>query len=201
MREGVLGSNKTKMDGTEATTYRVYSIRWIQLLVFILATFANAINSITFAPIEPQTSTFYGVTTTQVNALAIVFLFLYVAGTIVSIWLSRKLSMRATMIIGAVLNLGVFIRVLSLINPKQGYVPLLIGQIFPAIAAPFFLNSTALFAARWFAPSQRDIATAICSMANPLGQSKRRSIRPEKKKIRHSRFGHRFSSSIVDRHQ
>ncbi|CAF1689280.1 unnamed protein product, partial [Adineta ricciae] len=34
---------------------------------------------------------------------------------------------------------------------------------------PFFLNSTALFAARWFAPSQRDIATAICSMANPLG--------------------------------
>ena len=172
------------MDSIGASTYRVYSIRWVQLVVYILAMFANAINGITFSPIAPQTCDFYGITITQVNTLAIVFLFLYVLGTIVSIWLSRKLSMRATMIIGSILNLGVFIRVLSLINPKQGYVPLLIGQIFPAIAAPFFLNSTALFAARWFAPSQRDIATAICSMANPLGQSEKGS-RTEKE-MRHS---------------
>jgi predicted MFS family arabinose efflux permease len=75
------------------------------------------------------------------------------------------------MIIGGILNLGVFIRLLSLINPTNGYSFLILGQIFPAIAAPFFLNSTALFAARWFAPSQRDIATSICSMANPLGNT------------------------------
>ena len=187
------------MDSIEVPTYRVYSIRWIQLLVYIFATFGNAINSITFAPIEAQTSTFYNITTTQVNALAIVFLFLYVLGTILSIWLSRKLSMRATMIIGSVLNLGVFIRVLSLIHPSQGYAALLIGQIFPAIAAPFFLNSTALFAARWFAPSQRDIATAICSMANPLGQCREKISNKKKVIFGDSRFGHRFSASVVDR--
>ncbi len=121
-------------------------------------------------PIGLQTKQFYNISTTEVNALAIVFLFLYTAGTILSIWLSRKLSMRSMMIIGSILNLGVFIRLLSLIKPSEGYPALIIGQLFPAIAAPFFLNSTALFAARWFPPSQRDIATAICSMANPLGK-------------------------------
>jgi predicted MFS family arabinose efflux permease len=125
---------------------------------------------VTFVPIGLQTKQFYNISTTEVNALAIVFLFLYTAGTILSIWLSRKLSMRSMMIIGSILNLGVFIRLLSLIKPSEGYPALIIGQLFPAIAAPFFLNSTALFAARWFPPSQRDIATAICSMANPLGK-------------------------------
>ena len=189
-----------KMESIEATTYRVYPIRWIQLLVYIFATFANAINSITFAPIESQTVSFYSISTTQVNALAIVFLFLYVAGTMLSIWLSRKLSMRASMILGSLLNLGSFLRLLSLIHPSQGYAALLIGQIFPAIAAPFFLNSTALFAARWFAPSQRDIATAICSMANPLGQFQTQTKeRGEEKDSSVVRFGHWFSSSFVDR--
>jgi len=150
--------------------YHVYGIRWIQLLVYFLASFANSIHGMTFAPIESQTKQFYHISTTEVNALAIMFLFLYTFGTILSIWLSRKFSMRVVMIIGSILNLGVFIRLFSLIKPDHGYPALMIGQIFPAIAAPFFLNSTALFAARWFPPSQRDIATAICSMANPLGK-------------------------------
>jgi hypothetical protein len=34
------------------------------------------------------------------------------------------------------------------------------------------MNITALFSARWFAPQQRDLATAICSMGNPLGKNK-----------------------------
>ncbi|CAF4000304.1 unnamed protein product, partial [Rotaria sp. Silwood1] len=144
--------------------------RWIQLIVFVLATFSNAITSITFAPIESETSKFYKITSAEVNSLAIVFLFLYPFGTILSIWLSRGLSMRSTIIIGSILNLGVFIRLLSLSTRLNPYISLIIGQIFPAIAAPFFLNSTALFASRWFSPSQRDIATSICSMANPLGK-------------------------------
>ncbi|CAF3664321.1 unnamed protein product [Rotaria sp. Silwood1] len=88
------------MDVTEVKHYRVYKIRWIQLIVYILTTFANATSAMTFAPIEPQTSKFFNITTAE---------------------------------------------------------------------HLFFKNSTALFAARWFPPSQCDIATSICSMANPLG--------------------------------
>ena len=40
------------MVNIEIRSYRVYPIRWIQLLVYVLTTFANATNSMTFAPIE-----------------------------------------------------------------------------------------------------------------------------------------------------
>ncbi|CAF3679112.1 unnamed protein product [Rotaria sp. Silwood1] len=77
--------------------------------------------------------------------------------------------MRSGMIIGSLLNLGVWIRLFALIWPTRSYPILMLGQFFPAITAPLFLNLVALFAARWFAPQQRDIATAIGSMAMPLG--------------------------------
>jgi predicted MFS family arabinose efflux permease len=125
----------------------------------------------TFVPIESETATFFNITSTEVNALAIVFLFLYVPGTVVSILAYRRFSMRNGMIIGALLNLGVWIRLSALISPKRSYPILMLGQIFAAMAAPFFLNLIALFAARWFAPQQRDIATALGSMANPLGSA------------------------------
>ncbi len=159
------------MEQNEITQYRVYGIRWIQLLVYFLVTFANALPSATFVPIESQTATFFSITATQVNALAVVFFFLYVLGTIISTWLYRIVSIRTGLIIGSVLNLGIIIRIFALISPSNGYAALIIGQLFPAVATPFFMNITALFSARWFAPQQRDVATAIGSMANPLGKN------------------------------
>ena len=158
------------MQQNEATQYRVYGIRWIQLLVYFLVTFVNALPSATFVPIESQTTTFFSITTTQVNALAVVFFFLYVLGTILATWLYRIVSMRTGLIIGSVLNLGAVIRLFALISPSRGYAALIIGQLFPAVGRPFLMNITALFAARWFAAKQRDVATAIGSMANPLGK-------------------------------
>ena len=78
------------MTENEVTQYRVYRIRWVQLLVYFLANFANGLPSGTFAPIESETATFFSITTTQVDALAIVFSFLYVVGTILSICLNRS---------------------------------------------------------------------------------------------------------------
>jgi len=154
---------------THHSHHRVYPSRWLQLLVYVLATFANAMASGTFAPIISHVTIFYNVSVTAINSLAIVFLFLYPVGTSLSIWLSRKLRLRMIMIIGSLANLGILFRFLSLINPLQGYAALMIGQILCAVGKPFFLNAAALFAARWFDPSQRDIATSISSMANPLG--------------------------------
>lgn len=98
------------------------------------------------------------------------FQFFYIVGTILSIWLYKVTSLRVGIIVGSVLNLGVFLRLFALITPSKGYAALIIGQMFPATAAPLFTNISALFAARWFPPKQRDIATAVGSMANPLGK-------------------------------
>ena len=163
------------MSDSKTTEHRVYRIRWVQLLVYFLANFGNGLQGVTFTAIESDTATFFSITTTKVNALAIVFSFLYVVGTILSIFLNRSLSIRTGMIVGCVLNLGVFIRLFALISPSTGYPALIIGQIFPAIATPLFMNITALFAARWFAPRQRGIATSIGSIANPLGKNLKHS--------------------------
>lgn len=151
--------------------YRVYPIRWIQLLIYFFGTFTNAMISMTYVPIVDQTSNYFHLTTTDVNLFAFLFLFLCVGGTIMTIFSFRTLSMRWTMIIGSLLNLGVLIRFVAFIDPSNSLSALIVGQICPALAAPFFLNSTALFAARWFSPKQRDLATAIVSMANPLGSA------------------------------
>ncbi|CAF4843782.1 unnamed protein product, partial [Rotaria sp. Silwood1] len=142
------GDKDPEMAENEVTNYRVYRIRWIQLLIYVLPILANATHSMTFVPIESQTSIFFGITITQVNALAIVFQFLYAIDIILSIWVYRFLSMRVEMIVGSILNLGVFIRLLSLISPTSGYPALIIGLILPAIAQSVFLNITALFAAQ-----------------------------------------------------
>ncbi|CAF1180087.1 unnamed protein product, partial [Rotaria sp. Silwood1] len=76
--------------------------------------------------------------------------------------------MRTVMIIGSLMNLGAWIRLFALISPTHGYAWLMLGQLLPGLSAPIFFNAAALFAARWFAPGQRDLATAIGSMANPL---------------------------------
>ena len=150
--------------------YRVYSMRWAQLFIYFLSTFAGGMISMTFVPIIRQTSKYFQITTTEVNLLSILFMFLYVVGSSMSIYCGRSLSLRWSLIIGSLLNLGVFIRLVAFIDPHHSYSALVVAQIFPAIAAPFFLNCTALFAARWFAAEQRDIATAIGSMANPIGK-------------------------------
>jgi predicted MFS family arabinose efflux permease len=159
------------MTENEVTSYQVYCTRWVQLLIYFLVNFTNGLPGATFPPIALETATFFSITTAQVNALTIVSSFLYVAGTILSICLNRWLSIRMGMIIGSILNLGVIIRLFALISPSTGYPALMIGQIFPAVSGPLFMNITALFAARWFAPKQRDLATAIGSIANPLGKN------------------------------
>lgn len=156
--------------------YHVYPERWFQLFIYFFGTFTNGMISMTFVPIVNQTSNYFHLTRTEVNFFAFLFLFLSLVGTMMTIYAYRSLSMRWTMIIGSLLNLGVITRFFAFVDPSHSFSSLIIGQIFAALAAPFFLNSTALFAARWFSPKQRDLVTAIASMANPLGKRTRKII-------------------------
>jgi hypothetical protein len=45
----------------------------------------------------------------------------------------------------------------------------LVGQLLGGLAQPFFTNSPAKLAGEWFPTSERNLATTIASMCNPLG--------------------------------
>ena len=49
------------------------------------------------------------------------------------------------------------------------YAVVLLGQVLGALAQPFFTNMPANIAGTWFPMSQREIATTIASIFNPLG--------------------------------
>eukprot|EP00968_Pinguiococcus_pyrenoidosus_P009993 scaffold778_cov263-Pinguiococcus_pyrenoidosus.AAC.16 len=52
-----------------------------------------------------------------------------------------------------------------------GYAVTLLGQVMAGLAQPVFLNAPALLAATWFGLEERDLATALASFCNPLGNA------------------------------
>jgi hypothetical protein len=58
---------------------------------------------------------------------------------------------RWTMIVGSLLHSSASLRLAALMELSNGFVPLMLGQIVSALAAPFCVNSASLLAARWFA--------------------------------------------------
>mmetsp|Transcript_20472 Transcript_20472/g.44528 ORF Transcript_20472/g.44528 Transcript_20472/m.44528 type:complete len:473 (-) Transcript_20472:36-1454(-) len=161
---------------TSTVKVRTYKRRWAMLTLFCLGTAANAILWITFSPINSLAGDYYGVSSTDINVLSIVFLAAYVPVSILANYINNKLGLRVVIIIGCVLNIlsGLLHWVSCDSNSESrnhGYAICLTGQILGAIAQPFFTNMPTTIAASWFPKDERDIATAIGSLFNPIGMA------------------------------
>ena len=166
-------------DGNVAVTYKVYRVRWHMLGIFCVLTFTNAFLWISFSPIVALTERYYGVSATYVNLLSALFMVLYLPGSYLAMYLITKYGLRTSITVGAVLMaIGGWIRYASVYVAKASatpsffaYVLLLLGQSFPALAQPLFTNVPAKLAGDWFPNSERDIATVIAALFNPLGNA------------------------------
>ena len=89
----------------------------------------------------------------------------------------KRTSLRGTLITGGCLTLiGAIIRVVAAANRDSlgaswAYAMFMLGQSFGAIAQPMFNTLPAAIAASWFPVNERDIATTISSLFNPLGNA------------------------------
>mmetsp|Transcript_11244 Transcript_11244/g.17953 ORF Transcript_11244/g.17953 Transcript_11244/m.17953 type:complete len:308 (-) Transcript_11244:13-936(-) len=163
-------------EATEEEEYKMYSSRWIALAVYALGSLANAMIWISFAPIATVVSHTYSVNNTAVNMLSVIFMILYIPGTYLASYLFKRFGLRGTILAANTLNVaGSVLRFASIVGSKDskanngGYALLLIGQGMCGLVQPIFVNAAALIAATWFALEQRDLATVIASMANPIG--------------------------------
>ena len=75
--------------------------RWHILAIFTVLSTLNGTFWLTFAPIEPIASTYFGVSTTWVNALSAIFMLLYAPGSILSTYATHTTSLRGTMLMAA----------------------------------------------------------------------------------------------------
>jgi hypothetical protein len=150
------------------------------LAMFVLSGFANALVLLSWSPISDKASDFWGgISNTAVNSLAVSFQVMYIPGTILATNTMKKSDLRTTMLLGGCLTtvgcfirwIGAFLRESSTISPILSYVIVLFGTLMVALSQPFYLNMPAKIAGSWFAVSERDVGTTLCSLANPLGSA------------------------------
>lgn len=165
---------------TKGSNFQVYTKRWVILIIFVLSGVANALVLLSWSPISDIASDYWGnIGATAVNLLAVSFQIMYIPGTALSAKTMKISNLRTTMILGGLLTsggciirwIGGFGRDNGNFTPTFSYVFVLLGTIVVATAQPFYLNMPAKIAASWFAVQERDVATTLCSLANPLGSA------------------------------
>ena len=181
---GVKFADSGSVNGASPTTGRkkgalggltVYSSRWIMLALFCSATMTNAIIWISFAPISANAELFYGVGTLPINGLSMCFMLLYLPGSMLSSYLLERYGLRTGMVVGGAMGcISCWIRYAS-VAPHYGgytrYAIVLFGQCIAALAQPIYTNAPAKLAGSWFPAKEREIATTIASILNPVGNA------------------------------
>lgn len=170
---GALGSGGG--GGGEEVEYRVYGKRWVILLLFALGAFINAAIWFSFAPVSSLAAEYLDVSTAAVNALSIVYMVMYIPGSVMASHLIQRHGLRRSIVVGSALNaVGAAFRYAGVFLPRHGYVryaSVLFGQACCGLAQPIYTNLPATVAGRWFGLSQRELATTIATLINPLGNA------------------------------
>jgi MFS family permease len=150
----------------QQTNFKVYGIRWIMLIVYMLMAAVNQLLWITFAPITGDATKYYGVSDLQIGILSMCFMIVYIVVSIPASWAIDKYGIRIGVGIGAVFT-GVF----GLLRGFAGtdYNLLLMAQIGIAIGQPFILNAITKLAARWFPIEERATAAGLGTLAMYIG--------------------------------
>ena len=145
---------------------RVYSYRWIVLVVFMFILGMTQLLWITFAPITKNAAQFYGVSDLKIGLLSMSFMIVYIFVSIPASWVIDTYGFRVGVGVGAVLT-GVFALTRGIFASDYNLV--LLSQVGIAVGQPFVLNSITKVAARWFPINERATAAGLGSLALYLG--------------------------------
>ncbi|MGQ4872436.1 MAG: MFS transporter [Promethearchaeia archaeon] len=145
---------------------RVYSYRWIVLLMFILVNITIQILWISFASVTSIAMDYYNVDALSIYLLSMSFMIVYIPVTFLASWIIDKFDFKIGAGIGAMLAGGFgFLRMFAGTN----FTLVLIFQIGIAIGQPFILNSITKLSANWFPESERTSATGLSLIAGFIG--------------------------------
>ena len=146
--------------------FRVYPVRWLMLILYMLLIASNQLLWITFAPVTGDAGNYYGVSDLRIGILSMCFMIVYIVVSIPASWIIDKYGIRTGIGIGALFT-GIFGLLRSLAGTD--YMILLVMQTGIAVGQPFILNAITKFAARWFPLEERATAAGLGSLAMYLG--------------------------------
>ena len=145
---------------------KVYSYRWVLLLIFMLGNVSLQILWISYATVTLEAATYYSVGEFEILFLSTIFMITYIPVSFIATWFINRFGIRMGVGLGALIN-GVFGFLRALAGPN--YVLVLFFTVMISLSQPFFLNSVSLLSANWFPESERTKATGLLINSQLLG--------------------------------
>jgi FLVCR family MFS transporter 7 len=151
----------------DATVYVLYTQRWSVLASFGVLSMSSAWLWITWSPIAPLVADMWDVPLGQVDQLSGIYLYVYVLGSIVALYLVvNYIGLYRGLLIGGVCNAtGAYLRYAYM----HDYTTVYWATLLCAVAQTFTLATPPSIAGTWFGDTERATATALGVLANQFG--------------------------------
>ncbi|KAK5113785.1 hypothetical protein LTR62_003169 [Meristemomyces frigidus] len=163
--------------------YRVYRRRYIGLAQISLLNIVVAWSWLTFSAASTTSAAYFNVTEASINWLSTAFLFAFVPVAPLIIWFLNKGGPKHSILVSsAFVLIGNWIRYAGTRATNSDghgrFGVVMFGQILIGFAQPFVLAAPTRYSNLWFSDRSRITATAIASLANPLGAALGQLIGP-----------------------
>ncbi|XP_014599670.1 PREDICTED: feline leukemia virus subgroup C receptor-related protein 1 isoform X1 [Polistes canadensis] len=153
---------------TQVTETKIYSRRWLILMIFVLYSASNGMQWIQYSIIANIVERYYKVTSVLVDLTSMIYMITYIPFIFPASYLLDKFGLRVAVILGAIgTAIGSWIKVFS-VSPNLFWITF-IGHTIVAISQTFVLSVPARLAAVWFGPDQVSSACSIGVFGNQLG--------------------------------
>jgi FLVCR family MFS transporter 7 len=160
----------TEAGAAAPVEYRTYKRRWIGLTQLVLMNIVVSWDWLTFAPVARDSAAYYNVPESTINWISTAFFLAFIPAFPFAIWALHR-GPKLSFIISAVLILvGNWIRYAGSTSRTGGnIVHSMVGEVIIGFAQPFILAAPTRYSDLWFSHRGRVGATALASLANPLG--------------------------------
>ncbi|QDS75099.1 hypothetical protein FKW77_007113 [Venturia effusa] len=146
---------------------RLYKRRFFGLFQLVLLNIVVSWDWLTFSASSTTCAQYFGVSETAINGLSTAFLFAFAAVSPLTLKMLHWGPRPAILTAGGLIFIGNWIRYGGARSNTFGVV--MFGQILIGLAQPFVLAAPTRYSDLWFTDRGRISATAVASLANPLG--------------------------------
>ncbi|KJZ70419.1 hypothetical protein HIM_10187 [Hirsutella minnesotensis 3608] len=159
--------------------YRTYKRRWFGLVQLCLMNVVVSWDWLTYAPVPEQSAQYYGVSVATINWISISFFLAFVAVFPIAIAIIHRGPKPAFLVAAVLMLIGNWIRYAGSTKSDGGHIAhAMVGEILIGFAQPFILAAPTRYSDLWFTQRGRVAATALTSLANPLGGALGQLINP-----------------------
>jgi len=165
-----MGTGGSPTDHPATPPSHVYRRRFLGLAQLSLLNLVVSWDWLTFAAVSTTSAEYFGVSESAINWLSTGFLFAFVAASPLVIWTLNKGGPKTSILVASLLLLvGSLVRYAGTRATGGHFGVVMFGQILIGIAQPFVLAAPTRYSNLWFSDMGRVAATAVASLANPLG--------------------------------